>query len=226
MIKQHPKIYENVFSYDSPRSSAKLKIEKVVIDGMELGEYQILFKDFLKGFYSDLFFQCVCLSWLRKKFTYYGFRFKTPTYSSIRFIQGSFTKFLRRFVGDDIQIITKSFFFPKLEENYFNIFFPDMADHNPFKEPEYFKFPFQNISLEYLLLVYQLDDRIGLLEEADKQKMTYAVFLDYVINYVYTENEILNKNRYLLFSGADRQFPLFFKDTEKHFRSLKGEKRI
>src|SRR5258706_15430408 len=98
---------------------------------------------------------------------------------------------MRRYVGHDIQLINRSFFFQKLESYYFDQLIPGFEEGNPFENPDYYKFPYKNISLDYLMLVYQLDDRFDLLTEADKQRMSYAVFIDYVLNHVLNENDIL-----------------------------------
>lgn len=223
MIK-HPKTYENVFSVD--HGSNTIKLENITTDIMSVGEYIKLSKDFLKDFYDDFFLQCVKLSWLRRKFRYKNITAKTPFYTSARGYHGRFTKFLRRFIGHDIQIITKGPFFNKLETYYFDILFPGFMEGNPFENPDYYKFPYKNISLEYLTLVYQLDDRFDLLKEADKNKMSYEGFLDYVINHVYSENDILGRDRYTLAQNNSRHTPYFVRDTEKEFSPKKGSKRI
>ena len=136
----------------------------------------------------------------------------------------SFVKLLRRHVGMDIQIITRSKFFSKLEL-YFDELFPGFDDGNPFENPEYYKFPFKNISIEFLLVVHQLDDRIDLLKEADKQKMTFAIFLDYVINHVYSENDSLGRIRYQIKHNQDRNYPLHIQDLDKELQAKRGKKR-
>lgn len=225
-MQHHLKQYEDVFSSNKKNDKNPIRIEKISIEGMETEEYRLLFKDFLKQFYDDLFMHCVRLSWLRRKFTYAGKGAKMPIYTSTRFFQGQFIKFLRGVVGNDIQVITKSYFFPKLETYYFNTLFPGFEDGNPFTNPDYYRFPFKNISLEYLPLVYQLDDRFELLKEADSQKMAYDVFLNYVINHIKVENEILGRERYTLTQGTGRACPYHFVDLDKRFRSRKGDKRI
>ena len=227
-FKNHPKTYEDVFSSDHKSNKNRIKIENVKVDCMDTEQYTLLFQNFMKEFYDDLFLKCAQLSWLRRKFTYAGQRAKMPVFASTRMFHGKFVKFIRRFVGHDIQIITKSFFFPKLENYYFDIMIPGFEEGNPFENPDYYTFPFKNISTEYLLLVYQLDDRLELLKEADKQKMSYAVFIDYVINHILTENEILGREKYSLSQGSEmnRSRPYFFVDRDKHFYPKKGDKRI
>ena len=224
-MNRYNKTYEDVFSI-IPNKTTSIKIEKISTDEMGTEEYRLLFSAFLKDFYDDLFYKCVVLSWYRRKFTYYGHKAKIPVYASTRFWSGSFVVFLRQYVGHDIQIITKGPFFSKLDTYYFDTYFPEFSTENPLKNPSYYKFPYNDITLEYLTLVYQLDDRFDLLLEADKKKMSYAVFLDFVINYIGNENERFGRDRYVLFQGCDRSSPYFFRDTDKNFRPKKGTKRI
>ena len=72
------KTYEDVFSTDHPKSRIKLNLNEISTVGMELDEYTSLFKNFLTEFYREQFIGCVRLSWLRRKFTYYGLKTKLP----------------------------------------------------------------------------------------------------------------------------------------------------
>ena len=145
--------------------------------------------------------------------------YKTPMMVHIAFV-----KFLRRNIGKDAQIITRSHFFPKLEM-YFDDLIPGFMDGNPFENPEYYRFPYKNISVEYLLVVHQLDDRLELLKIADEKKMSYAVFLDYCINHAYCANEELGRDRYQMRHSTDRTSPFYIKDTDKNLKTKKGRKR-
>lgn len=224
-MKHHSKQYEDVFSTDKPKSTTPLNEHKISAIGMDLNEYTSLFHDFLKEDYANLFLSCVKLSWLRRKFTYNGTKIKLPIYNNSRFLQNSFTKFLRRYVGNDIQILTKGKFFPKLESSYFDILFPGFEEGNPFENPDYYKFPYENISMEFLTVVDQLDDRFELLKVANEKKMSYATFLDYILNFILSENEILGKSRYVMTQNDDRHAPYYVKDTQKVLKPKKGMKR-
>lgn len=228
-MKIHNKTYENVFSEDKPKHKTRLKIEKISIRGdMDLSEYTILFRDFLNDFYLRLYLDSVKLSWLRRKFSYYKMRTWLPINQNPPLLNGAFVKYLRRGIGKDIQVITKGKFFSKLEL-FFSELYPDFEEENPFVNPDYYKFPFKNISLEYMVVVHQLDDRIALLKHADEKEMTYAVFLDFIINHVYTENEILGRKRYTA-PDWSRDFSFYVKDTDKNIhakaRRGRGKKKI
>jgi hypothetical protein len=222
----HNKTYENVFSTDYKGNRNTVKLSSITIDTMGVEEYIKSFQGFLRNFYDDLFLKCAQLSWLRRKFKYSNRRIAIPAHLSCRSTTGKFIKFLRIYIGHDIHIITKWFFFPKLETYYLDTLIPGFEDGNPFENPEYYKFPFENISLEYLYPVYQLDDKIELLQEADKQKMSFAVFLDYLINHVLCENDRLGYEKYTLYTGGNHtpNIPFFFRDNDKKLKNYKGKK--
>lgn len=223
-MKQYKKTFEDIFSIDNDQVKNKLNLDKISIGHMEVNEYISLFRNFLKSFYSDLFDNCVRLSWLRRNFSYYGKKTVLPMQKNSLLLNIAFVKLLRRYIGMDIQIMTRSKFFNKLEL-YFDDFFPDFCEGNPFTNPNYYKFPFKHISIDFLMVVYQLDDRMMLLKEAESKKMTYAIFVDYVINHVYSINEELGRYRYQIKQTQDRNFPFYIRDMDKQLQAKKGKKR-
>lgn len=214
MLKTYPKTFENVFSTDQPKNSARLNLAQVTVGETGVDEYVSLFQGFLQKFYLDLFDGCVRLSWLRRHFSYYGRKTKMPMNKNSRIHNSAFVKLLRRNIGKDIQIITRAKFFSKLEL-YFDEFFPGFDEGNPFENPDYYRFPFKNISVEFLIVVHQLEDRVGILRHADDNKMSYAVFLDYVINHVYSINEELGREKYQVRHNTERNFPFYIKNNDK-----------
>lgn len=219
-MKKYKKTYEDVFSSDIETNKTKLRYEQISVDGMELDNYTKIFKNFLNNFYNDLFDGCVRISWLRRKFKYYGRKTILPMNKNSQILNSAFVKYLRRDIGKDLQIITRGKFFAKLE-TYFDSMFPGFCDGDPFKNPEYYKFPYKNISIEYLLVVYQLDDRFDLLKYADENMLTYAKFLDYVINHVYCINDEIGRSKYQIRHNQDRNFPFYVVDIDK----MKKDKR-
>ena len=223
-FKPHKKTYEDFFSTDLPKSHSKFKLEKVGATSMEVDKYIPLFRNFLTTFYIELFNSSVRLCWLRRQFTYHGHRTRYPMDANSPLINIGFVKFLRRIIGKDIQIITKSKVFSKLE-TYFDVFFHGFDEGNPFENPDYYKFPFQNISIDYLIVVCQLDDRIQLLNIAEREKMSYAIFVDYIINHVYNENEVIGRERYKVNFSMGTRFPFYIKDTDKHMEFKNKKKK-
>jgi len=223
-MKHHNKTYENVFSSDVPNSKSRLQVDNISAVGMELNQYRTLTHNFLTEMYSDLFLNCVKLAWLRRRFVFYGSKTVMPMRNNSRVLTNAFTKFLRRNIGNDIQIITKSKFFNKLDLHYFNQLFPGFEEENPFTNPDFYKFPYKNISMEFLLVVYQMDDRFEILQEADKKNMSYAVFLDYILNHTLCENDLLGYGKYELTQSKDLRSPYYIKDNDKLLKIKKKKK--
>ena len=224
-MKHHPKTYEDVFSKDHKGSKHPLDVDKITLGGdMELTEYISLFKNFLNKIYEDLFDGYVRISWLRRKFSYCNLRTVLPMYKNALILNLAFVKFLRRVVGKDIQILTRGGVLSKIE-SYFVDFFPGFLDGNPFENPEYYKFPYKHVTLDFLFLVNQMDERLELLKIAEKEKMTFAVFTDYVINYVSTENELSPKPIFGLTHNMDKNVPFYIKNLKRVLKVKKNEKR-
>lgn len=200
MIKTYPKTHEDIFSSDKKNHS--LVLDAISIDGMEMDEYISFFKNFLRDSYNSKFFDtCVKFAWLRRKFVY----FRKKAYPQIKnnsvFFHGAFIKFMRRNVGINPQEITRSNF-NRILEPYFDIFFPGFDEGNPFENPEFYEFPFKNISIDFLGIVRYLDEKMELLKLAEERKMSYATFGDYVINYVLSVNESLPKPKYEIYNNG------------------------
>ena len=223
-MKAHNKTHENVFSTDHAASKCKLNLQQITVGDMEIDDYTKLFQGFLDKFYDQLFLFCAQLSWMRRRFVYYGIKTVLPMHKNPLILNIAFVKFLRRNVGKDIMLVTRSLFFTKLEM-YFDDLIPGFMDGNPFENPEYYSFPYKNISLDYLMVVHQLDERLELLKKADDDKMSYAVFVDYCINHVLSCNEELGRDRYQMRLNMDRDAPFFIRDTDKKLQAKKGRKR-
>lgn len=216
-LKNHPRTYEYVFSKDFKGNPVRLNIDRISIEGMEVNEYINLSRQFFNDMYSELFLNCVKISWLRRKFIFYGNKAIVPMYKNTRSMNNVFTKLLRRNIGHDVQIMTKNKFFTKIEVFYLDKLFPKFEEENPFTNPEYYKFPFKNITMEFLIVVYQLDERMELLKEADRKKMSYADFLDYILNYTLCENDLLGYHKYELTQNKDRKSPYYIKINKKEY---------
>lgn len=223
-MKHHKKTYENVFSQDKKSSNSQFKIEKVSVGELDVDNYIGIFKDFLNDFFVSMFDGYVRLSWLRRKFSYCNLKTILPMYHTAPVLNLAFVKMLRRVIGKDIQIVTRGKSFSKIE-TYFEDLFPGFMDGNPFENPEYYKFPYKNITLDFLMVVHEMDDRLDLLKIADESDMTFAVFQDYVINHAYSENEILGYDKYFIRHNYDPHFPFYVRDVDKSKKIKKGKKR-
>ena len=97
---------------------------------------------------------------------------------------------------------------------YLDELFPGFDEGNPFVDPHLYKFPFSFIPVSYLMSVYQLEDRISLLEKADEMRMPYNEFLDFVKEHVLIANQKLGRDRYTIMMVWAR-CPPYIRDNDR-----------
>lgn len=190
-MKHYPKTFENVFTKDNSRI---IDIKKVSLrSGVSVSEYVKSIDLFLTQTSSCLFDVCVRFEWLRRQMRYNG-RPQRHTQNGYR-PDKVFSFLARGLTGKDFRYFTKLSFYGKVASYLDQLFF-EFDNGNPFTNPDSYKNPFKHITIDFMTVVYQLEDRMDLLKEAEKNKMKFDEFLDYVINHVYSINEELKKDKY------------------------------
>lgn len=185
-FKEYPKQYEDVFASEGALEQCNLGL--ITNDkGMSQKEHFEFMGSFLKSASEDLFNLVVKFHWAQRRFFYRGVQRKKLGRNHFT-VDNAFATFTRHYLGMNHRIITNAFYFSKVA-SYLDEFFPAFDDGNPFETPESYKFPFKNITVDFLTVVYQMPERMDILQEAEKKNMSYASFLDYVVNYVYSSNE-------------------------------------
>ena len=191
MKKIYQKQYEDVFTSD--RSSRSLNPAKLSFGNLDVDTYSRYFNNALSSGMLSLYNTFIQLIWLGRMFEYDTRRIK---YRRKGFIQDkALSRFSRAYTGMDMRIFTRDFAFGKIE-SYVDEMFPSFDDGNPFENPGSYKLPYKRIGIDYMTVVYQMDERMELLELADKKEMSYNEFLDFVINQVYSTNEDVGRNKY------------------------------
>lgn len=189
-FKEFPKTYEDVYTRHDVLK--KCKIEHVTIDdGMFVSEYKNLCRDFLSESLRMLFDNSIKFFWLQHKFQYMGYKRKKPG-TNYWPVDIGLAVFLRNQVGIDYRVLTRNFFYRKLY-SYFEDMFPEFHKRNPFKEPEYYTYPYKHVTVDFLTIVEQVPQRFDLLRIAEEKKMKWDEFIDYVINWVLCYNEEVGK---------------------------------
>lgn len=149
------------------------------------------FKNEMKVFEADTFNHLVKISWLERRFCYRGER-RTRHGSNGQVLDTAYGLFVRNFVGYETKFLFRSTFSKII--TYMDDLFLNFDEGNPFKED--YKYPYKIVTLSHMVLVYQMKDRMELLKYADKNKLTYVEFLDYIVNHINCYNEELGKNEY------------------------------
>lgn len=191
-MKQYPKTYENVYDFEK----AAKRLEPV---SSTLGSPEALANGYRAVFRSasrEIFDQVVKYYWLERQFVYKGKRKTKRTANSFE-MDHAYGTFLRVVAGGDQKFLTQNKTF-EIITMYVAELFPDILDHNPFTDADHFKYPFEHVTIDQMMLVYQVHNRMELLRYSDKEKMTFAQFFNWAINWVFSYNEEQNKEIYQL----------------------------
>jgi hypothetical protein len=170
-MKDYNQIYEGVSSKPSDVKLASLGSSFGSID--ELADR---FRSFYKETHPILFDIMVKQVWLEQNFLWNGTRLSRTGNGVV--IDQTYSYFLKYIVGITQKPVTTLAIFVAITK-YFDDFFPNFSNHDPFKEPEYFKYPYKNVTLDFLFFVQNYHDKIKLLEEAEKRIMKVGEFIDW-----------------------------------------------
>ena len=192
-MKQYPKTYEDVFT--APRYFSRCKISKVSTDiDLPTDEYVSLLQKTIAGFERSIFDNLVKIYWLYHRFCYRG-QHRLKNIGNGWMLDYAFGVFMRRFVGFDNRFLNFGPVFPKLA-SYLKDFFPDFDIQDPFKER--LEYPYKHVTLECLVMVYQMPERLELLQYMEDNRLGYLEFMDYLLNYLYCHNDDVGYQHYNL----------------------------
>lgn len=180
-IKLYPKASENL----SKDPSQKI-LENIGSSFGTPAELAAMFRSFYRSAHPVLFDMIVKEVWLEQKFLYGGVRRGRRSKNGYG-ADWAFNFFMTGDVGISQKPLTTGAVFITVP-TYFKDFFPNFSDHNPFEEPEYFKFPYSHVTLDFLLIVYQHDERIQMLDYAEQTKMNIREFCNWSANQAMSYN--------------------------------------
>lgn len=194
-MKEYPEEYEKVFS-DENRKAKFCKLEQVSFYQDNPVSISIFMRELdreMRAFEKDIFDHLVKITWLRRRFMYKGRR-RRPHVPNGFDIERAYGIFMRSYMGFDLSYLTfrKNIFY--FVESYIEEWFPRLDEDNPFEVRH--EYPFSHVTFGFLLLVRQMDERMELLQIAEKCKFTLAQFMDYVVNYIGCLNEELERDKY------------------------------
>lgn len=201
-MKHYPKRYEDVFSSEKekkrcPLGDVTIRSKQPTADFIDRARKEMF------SISEMLWKICVLFTWTAIQFEFRGYK-RLKRRQNGTTVDHAFSVFFLNHIGYDYHVLGNMPVFSKLR-NYVEEFYPDIADRDPRENEEYFRYPFSHVSVDFLMLVYQMPERMELLEIAEKQKMTAAEFRDYVINHTYSVNEEAGEDLYV-FMKMDRQF--------------------
>lgn len=218
-MKEYPKTYEDI-STDKMRACLK-DVEPVSGTYAELIKK---FRTFFRSAHLALFDIIMKQIWMETQFKYKGSR--RLHYMSNGFTpDGIYRFFMVNEVGISQKVISMYFLHGPLA-TYIVDFFPEFLKHDPFTEPQYFKYPYKHVTLDFLLFCYQCHDRLEMLDYAEKKKMTFHEFMNWGANHALSYNEELEKDMYMMSEFKSGMSYIHRLDIIKNGKGKKGKKGI
>lgn len=209
-MKIYPKTYEDICDF----SKREYRLSKVKSNLGSVDELISSFRSFYREAHNQVFDQIVKEVWLEQQIIFNGKR-KVRRRGNGIMPDILFGFFMKAVVGISQRSITANFSFTPVS-TYLIDFFPDFLLHDPFKEPDYYKYPYKHVTLDHLLFVYQMDNRLELLEEADRRSMSYGEFINWALNWALCYNDDIGKVFYT-FTGGHLNWPYIRKNKLKNF---------
>lgn len=212
-MKEYDKTFEDYFSAE--RSLQYCDPTKIEIGGFEsLSEFTGFFKEFLFKTNAELWIMTVKLVWLFNKFTYRKKR-RTKLHANGHIIDRAFSLYIRQYVGFDTRCITRSPFFYRFQ-SYFKDFFPEFNENNPFTNPELYQIPYKTLPPDLLAVVFMMPIRLELLEKLNTYGLPYNQAMDWLVNWVLSENESLGVEAYQFMLVPST--PVYIRFNEKQWK--------
>jgi len=200
-MKNYERQYERVFTGDG-LIRKKLKFENISVYNNipdSVDKYQNLYRKTLSDFQKEVFDYLVKLFWLMRRFCYSDRR-RIAFRGNGFYMDRAFGAFVRNYIGFDNRFWFSGYSpFNKIV-GYLDDFFVNFDEGNPFEEN--YEYPYQYMNFEHLTLVYQMPERLELLKYGEENKIGYAEFLDYVLNYISCYNEEHGDTYSFIFSNS------------------------
>lgn len=190
-MKIYKKNYEDV--YTSSRFLNKCKIDKISTSlDMDEMKYRKKIRKLMRDYQRNTFNMLVKQDWLIHHFCYYeNQRLKLKNNGLV--LDRAYGIYMKHYVGYDNKSIS-CIQLNSAVTSYFKDFFPDFYSRDPFNEN--LKYPYSYMNFECLLLVYQIPERLELLDFGEKKRMRYTKFVDFVINYALSKTDELGDDEY------------------------------
>ena len=185
-MKEYPKKYKDYFRSDSYQSRFDMWDVWVTDDYMDKDKYQNQVRDVMEQYYDNMWRDALNLAWINHKFEYQGKTRDSLTNNDIH-LDSAYRMFFRKLMDKDTQTVVNNKPLKALA-SYADTFYPGFyTDPAPWKNN--YKFPFEHITLDYLLAVWEMPDRIDFLEYAEEHELSLEDFYDYMVNWISCYNE-------------------------------------
>lgn len=183
-MKQYEKKYKDYFRSDSYQD--KFEIDDLEAVGMDKDEFRNQFSAVMDQYYDNLWRDGLNLAWITRKFEYGG-QLREHFTKNNKKIDTAFGVYLRKFLNKDSSTLVSNKAL-KAIASYADTFYPGFYTDSPPWQQNY-GFPFDHLTLDYLLAVYRMEDRVEFLEYAEEYELSLEDFYDYMLNWISCYNE-------------------------------------
>lgn len=194
-LKIYPKVNDDIVDVGGWEATRK-NVDS--LDG-SLDDLTLRFRDFFKETNLFIFNAVVKEVWLEQQVVVSGQRRRARANNGLN-ADISFGRFLKLGVGISPHFLTGTSCFMAVA-TYLIDFFPEFLISDPFKEPDKYLYPYKHVTLDFLTFVHQMDNRLDILDEAEKRSMNFGEFVNWVANWAYCYNEDEKEELYLLKRG-------------------------
>jgi hypothetical protein len=176
--------------YTGERMAGHCRLPKVNNKmGLSTESYRLFYRRLAQKYQRQTFDFIVKFYWLGLQFKYIGRERLTGTQ-----VDRAYGIFMRKYVGIDNRLYTHVGLHQKIL-SYIKIWYPNLAELNPFTKK--INYPYRYMTFECLMVVAAMQEKLELLDRGEKNRMNYARFLDYILNYVYCHNEDVGWQEYV-----------------------------
>jgi len=198
--KDYERFYEHIYSFDKNDPTFVKKREAFTFGTYDPDVFFAEYADVFRNFHLAAFDTAVKLYWYRMQVKWHGRAWIRQS------VPANLAKIIENYKPDMLRTNGFGQAFPAFN-SYIPELFPDIKKKHIEKHKDYFKFPFTFISPAYLLVVVEMEtERMFLLQNAEKRRMNYAAFLDYVANFVLCCNQELGHDVFALLQNEDGTF--------------------
>jgi hypothetical protein len=194
-MKFYPKTYEDICSLEGWEK----RKQTLSCKGDSLVKYVAKFRKFYREAHLSIFETIVKQIWLEQQLSVSNFR-RTKRVGNNSVSDNTYGKFTKIEVGISHRPVTISFIFTPIA-TYLKDFFPKFLFDDPFEKPNRYKYPYKHVTLDFLVFVYQMDNRLEMLAEAEKRGMSYAEFINWATNWALCYNDENRRKKYQLIGG-------------------------
>lgn len=207
-MKHYPKVYEDLY-----RQRKVLKVDLIESASGTREELTTLMREFFSDSFRELFRIAVRYLWLEKQVIYNGKR-RLRRFRNGHIPDQVFSRYMMGDVGRNNTVMTRSRWFIVVSTVAAEMF-PQFLQRNPFEEPEYFEWPWEHVGIDYLCFVYQVENRMEMMEYANEKQMSFLAFKNWSSNYVLSYNDSKGEEIYSLSQDRDGSPYIKHRDWEK-----------